>query len=111
MLHAEGIPFNKVVGSSSFVAFAAATGLAIVALGAAFEASGRVLPRWLLATGRNALTAWVLLHVLVYYPAWLVFPTWGRLALAPGLASVAAVTTVLCATTLALARRGIRVAL
>jgi hypothetical protein len=53
----------------------------------------------------------VLLHVLVYYPAWLVFPSWERLALAPGLASVAAITMLLCVTTLALARRGIRVAL
>jgi predicted acyltransferase len=111
VLHAEGIPFNKVTGSSSFVAFATATGLAIVALGAAWEASGRPFPRWLLGTGRNALTAWVLLHVLVYYPAWLVFPSWERLALAPGLASVAAITMLLCVTTLALARRGIRVAL
>jgi predicted acyltransferase len=110
-LHAEGVPFNKLVGSSSFVAFAAATGLAVVAIGAAWESSGRAFPRWLLAIGRNALTTWVLLNVLVYYPAWLVFPSWDRLALAPGLASVAVVTTVLCATTLALARRGIRVSL
>jgi len=65
----------------------------------------------LLTVGRNALTAWVLLHLLVYYPAWLVFPSWERLPLGEGLVAVAAIAAALCAGTAALARRGIRVAL
>jgi hypothetical protein len=61
--------------------------------------------------GRNALTTWVLLHVLVYYPAWLVFPEWQRLALPQGIVAACVTLVVLCQTTIVLGRRGIRVAL
>ncbi len=108
-LEVAGVPFNKVLGTSSFVAVATGAGAAVLAAAAWWEARGRGFPPWLLLIGRNALTAWVLLHLLVYYPAWIVFPSWGRLALAPGLVSVAAVTATLCAGTVALGRRGIRV--
>jgi len=104
-----GIPFNKVLGTSSFVAVATAVAMAVLAAAARWEARGGAFPPWLLLVGRNALTAWVLLHVVVYYPAWIVFPAWDRLALAPGLLSVIATTAALCAATVALGRRGIRV--
>jgi predicted acyltransferase len=110
-LWAGGVPFNKLIGTSSFVALSTATSAAVFALAARVEAEGGRFPAWLLATGRSALTAWVLLYVLVYYPAWLVFPGWERLALSPGLAAVTAVTAVLCATTVSLERRSIRVPL
>jgi len=104
-----GVPFNKVLGTSSFVAVATAVAMVVLGAAARWEARGGVFPPWLLLVGRNALTAWVLLHVIVYYPAWIVFPSWDRLALAPGLLSVVATTAVLCAATVALGRRGIRV--
>jgi len=108
-LAAAGIPFNKVLGTSSFVAIATAVATALLAAAARWEARGGRFPAWLLLVGRNALTAWVLLHVLVYYPAWIAFPAWDRLGLAPGLVSVAVTTVALCATTVGLGRRGIRV--
>jgi hypothetical protein len=74
-----GIPFNKVVGTCSFVALATGASATILLATAAAEAGGARFPPWLLAMGSNALTAWVLQYVLVYYPAWLVFPTWHRL--------------------------------
>ena len=110
-LYAAGIPFNKMLGTSSFVALATGVSAAVVALAARLEEAGHTFPAWLLATGRSALTAWVLLYVLVYYPAWLVFPGWERLAVPPGLVAVAAVTAALCATTIALDRRRIRIPL
>jgi len=108
-LGAAGIPFNKVLGTSSFVAVATAVATALLAAAARWEARGGRFPAWLLLVGRNALTAWVLLHVLVYYPAWIAFPAWDRLGLAPGLVSVAVTTVALCAVTVSLGRRGIRV--
>ena len=108
-LELAGVPFNKVLGTSSFVAVATAVAMAVLAAAARWEARGGAFPPWLLLVGRNAQTAWVLLHVVVYYPAWIVFPSWDRLALAPGLVSVVATTAALCAATVALGRRGIRV--
>ncbi len=102
--HAAGIPFNKIVGTSSFVALSA--GMAAAGL-LALQAARR-FPSWLLVLGGNALTAWVLQYVLVYYPAWLVFPEWPRLGLAPGLGAVAGTLTALACLTVALGRRGIR---
>ena len=110
-LYAAGIPFNKMLGTSSFVALATGVSASVLALAARLEDAGKTFPAWLLATGRSALTAWVLLYVLVYYPAWLVFPGWERLAVPPGLVAVAAVTAALCATTIALDRRSIRIPL
>lgn len=111
LLFEAGVPFNKVLGTSSFVLLATATAIGLVAIGAELEAAGARAPAWLQAIGRDALTAWVLLHVLVYYPAWLGFPSWERLALAPGLAAAAAVMVALSAATIALGRRGLRVPL
>ena len=111
LLYAAGIPFNKMLGTSSFVVMAMGVAALTLAASAALEASGREFPRWLLLVGRNALTTWVLLHVLVYYPAWIVFPSWAQLALVPGLVAVAAGTSALCALTVALGRRGVAVRL
>jgi hypothetical protein len=108
---AEGVPFNKVLGTASFVALAAAAGAGLLALAAAREAAGRAMPPWLLAVGRSALTAWVLLHALVYYPAWLLLPGWERLPLAPGMAAVAGGTAMLCGLAVSLGRGGVRVPL
>jgi predicted acyltransferase len=110
-LSAAGIPFNKMTGTSSFVALSSGVAAAIIALAAWFEGSGREFPSWLLLVGRNALTAWVLLYVIVYYPAWLVFPEWSRLALAQGLVAVVVATGALCAVTIVLGQRGFRVRL
>jgi len=66
-------------------------------------------PSWLLAVGSNALTAWVLQYVLVYYPAWLVFPSWRRLPFALGMFAAGAALAALSALTVALGRRGIRI--
>jgi hypothetical protein len=110
-LNVAGVPYNKVLGTSSFIAIATAASALLVAVTARIEGVGGEFPPWLLAVGRNALTTWVLLHVLVYYPAWLVFPAWDRLGLPQGVAAAAAVLAGLCAATVVLARRGIRVAL
>ena len=104
-LYVSGVPFNKMLGTGSFVALATAVGAASVGVAAWWESRGGTFPSWLLGVGRGALTAWVLLHVLVYYPAWIVFPTWDRLALPAGLAAVSMATAALCASTLVLARR------
>jgi hypothetical protein len=53
----------------------------------------------------------VLQYVLVYYPAWLVFPAWHRLRFVPGMAAIACTTVAIGGLTIALARRGIRVPL
>lgn len=110
-LRAAGVPFSKVLGTSSFVLLATAVSAGTLAATAWLEDVGRRFPDTLLRTGRNALTVWVLLYVCVYYPAWDLFPSWERLALSPGLAAAAALTMGLCALTLALERRGIRVPL
>jgi len=106
-----GVPFNKLIGTSSFIALTTGASALLVAATARFEAGGGRFPSWLLLIGRNALTTWVLLHVLVYYPAWLVFPTWQRLGLPQGIVAACTTLVVLCQTTIVLGRRGIRVAL
>jgi heparan-alpha-glucosaminide N-acetyltransferase-like protein len=107
--HAAGIPFNKVAGTSSFVALAGAVAALLLLATAALEASGMVFPGWLLALGSNALMAWVLQYALVYYPAWLVFPEWNRLPLVTGLVVAFAALVALSALTIRLGRRGIRI--
>ena len=107
--YAAGIPFNRVVGTSSFVALAAGVSAAALAGTALAESLGMRFPDWLRAVGGNALTAWVLQYVLVYYPAWIAFPSWRRLPFFPGMAAILATTTALSALTVALGRRGIRI--
>jgi hypothetical protein len=104
-----GIPFNKVVGTCSFVALAAGVSAAILLATAGAETAGVRFPPWLLAIGGNALMAWVLQYVLVYYPAWLVFPAWHRLKFLPGMAVAGVALSTLSAMTVVLARRGIRI--
>jgi hypothetical protein len=104
-----GIPFNKVVGTCSFVALASGVSSAFLLTTAGLEAAGVRFPPWLLAVGSNALMAWVLQYVLVYYPAWLVFPQWHRLKFLPGMAAAVAALLTLSGMTVALARRGIRI--
>jgi predicted acyltransferase len=110
-LYVAGVPFNKLIGTSSFIALTTGASALLVAATARFESAGGRFPAWLLVIGRNALTTWVLLHVLVYYPAWLVFPTWQRLALPQGIVAACMTMIALCQTTIVLGRRGIRVAL
>lgn len=111
VLYAAGVPFDKVHGTSSFVSLAAGVSAGVLAVAVWLEYAGKRFPWWLLAVGRNALTTWVTLYLLVYYPAWFVFPSWQRLPVLPGAAAALAVTTALCASTIALWRRGIRVPL
>jgi len=106
---AAGIPFNKVLGTSSFVALASAVSAALLLGTAALELAGFEFPAWLLAVGSNALTAWVLQYLLVYYPAWLVFPAWRRLPMVPGILAAVVVLIVLSLITVRLGRRGIRI--
>ena len=109
VFYVAGIPFNKTLGTSSFVALAAGMSAAALAGTALVESLGVRLPDWLRAVGANALTAWVLQYVLVYYPAWIAFPAWRRLPFVPGMAAILATTTALSALTVALGRRGIRI--
>jgi len=104
-----GVPFNKVLGTSSFVALAIAVSAVFLLLLAAVEAAGAHFPRWLLAVGSNALMAWVLQYALVFYPAWLAFPSWHRLHLAAGMAATVATLVALCVLTVILGRRGFRI--
>jgi hypothetical protein len=53
--------------------------------------------------------AWVLQYVLVYYPAWLVFPGWHRLAFVPGMVVALTALATLSILTVVLGRRGIRI--
>jgi len=106
-----GVPFNKVLGTSSFAGLAGALSAATLLATAEWEQQGRRFPAWLLALGRDALTAWVLQYVLVYYPAWLLFPTWGRLPLVPGLLAAIVAVTGVATLTVTLGRRGLRVSL
>jgi predicted acyltransferase len=111
VLFASGVPFNKIDGTSSFVALSAAIAATALALLARIQHRGGAFPPWLLMVGRNALTAWVMLYVVVYYPAWLVFPSWQRLSMVPGAGAIILVTIGVCASTVELGRRGIRVGL
>jgi hypothetical protein len=104
-----GVPFNKVIGTSSFVALAVAVSAAALGVLAGLEALGLVSPRWLVSIGQYALNAWVLQYVLVFYPAWLIFPGWRRLGFRLGLVVVVATTSALAALAVALGRRGFRV--
>jgi hypothetical protein len=110
-LREAGVPFDKLFGSSSFVALATAVSAGVLAAAAALERRGLVFPAPLVELGRHALNAWVLQYLLVFYPAWLVFPAWERLPLGPGLLTVAAASAVLGGLAVALGRRGIRVPL
>jgi uncharacterized membrane protein len=106
-LRLAGIPFNKVTGTGSFVALAGAVGSTLLAALETFDAGGLEMPRPLSLLGANALTAWVLQYVLVFYPVtYAVSPP--DFSVAANLGMVLVVTAALMATTLALARRGIR---
>jgi len=107
-LRLAGIPFNKVTGTSSFIALAGGVGSTLMVALESFDASGLQAPRWLTLLGANALTAWVLQYVLVFYPVtYAVTPP--DLSEAFNLGVVVVVTGLLTTLTLALARRGIRV--
>ncbi len=107
--HWAGVPYNKRIGTSSFVAIATGASATLLLATAALEAAGLDFPRWLRAVGANALTAWVLQYVLVYYPRWLVFPGWRGLSLAPGMVAALATLSALSALAVMLGRRGIRI--
>ena len=104
-----GVPFNKVLGTSSFVALAGAISALALAATALLEQARVRFSSWLLTVGSNALTTWVLQYVLIYYPAWLVFPAWRRLTLVPGVLAAVVTVGALSTLTIALARRGIRI--
>jgi len=95
---------------SGGVVLATAVSAGLLYFTAALEVRGQT-PGWIVAIGRNALTAWVTLYVVVYYPAWLVFPSWHRLGLGPGLVAVLATTALLSEGAVALGRRGVRIPL
>ena len=105
---AAGVPFNKVHGTSSFVALSAAMSSILLLFACGRDRRWPQFPDWLLILGSNALTAWVLQYVLVYYPAWLLFPSWRRLKLVPGLAAAAVAVFLLSTLTIALGKRNIR---
>jgi hypothetical protein len=109
--HGAGVPFNKVLGTSSFVALAGAVSALVLAATALLEQARVRFADWLLMVGSNALTTWVLQYVLVYYPAWLVFPAWRRLTLLPGVFAALVTVGALSTLTIVLARRGIRIPL
>jgi predicted acyltransferase len=109
VLRAAGIPFNKVIGTSSFVVFAAGASCALLAALAAAERSGVAFPEPLVTLGANALTAWVLLYLLVYYPVGWTVGTLPELPEAVGLGLVTTTTMALAVVTLMLARRGVRI--
>jgi predicted acyltransferase len=107
-LRLAGIPFNKVTGTSSFVALAASVGATLLAGLETLDAHGIDMPRPLSILGANALTAWVLQYVLVFYPVtYAITPP--DLSVGANLGMVVLVAIGLMATTLALARRGIRI--
>ncbi len=108
---AAGVPFNKVQGTSSFVALAMAMSSILLLFACGRDRRQPRFPNWLLILGSNALTAWVLQYVLVYYPAWLLFPSWRRLKLLPGLAAAALAVALLSALTVSLGKRNIRIPL
>ncbi len=109
VLHALGVPFNKVTGSSSFVLVAIAASATLVAALSRLERRGRRFPDVLVRLGGSALTAWVLLYLLVYYPVHLGLGHELALPEPSGMVAVAFCVVALSAVTLALARRGIRV--
>jgi uncharacterized membrane protein len=106
-LRLAGIPFNKVTGTGSFVALAAGVGSTLLVAFEAFDANGLAMPRPLSLLGANALTAWVLQYLLVFYPfTYALSPP--DLSVAANLGVVVLVAAGLTVLTLALARRGIR---
>jgi predicted acyltransferase len=109
VLRAAGIPFNKVIGSSSFVLLAAGVSCALLAALASIETSGVAFPEPLVTLGANALTAWVLQYLLVFYPVGWTVGTLPELPEAVGLGLVGTTTIVLAAVTVGLARRGVRI--
>ncbi len=109
VLHASGVPFNKLIGSSSFVLLAIAASATLIAALSRLEARGWRFPEPLVRLGASALTAWVLQYVLVFYPILIFVGHPLALEEVRGLIAVGLCVAVLSATTLALARRGIRV--
>ena len=109
LLHAAGIPFNKLTGSSSFVLIASAASASLLGALSRLEERGWQFADRLVRLGGSALTAWVLQYVLVYYPIAFVLGRPPELSETTGMVAVMACVVVLCGATLALARRGIRV--
>jgi predicted acyltransferase len=103
-----GVPFNKVTGTSSFVALAGGVGSTLMVALESFDARGLPAPRPLAALGANALTAWVLQYLLVFYPVSYAFAL-PDFSVAGNLGLVVATAGALMTLTLALARRGIRI--
>jgi predicted acyltransferase len=108
-LRVAGIPFNKVTGTSSFVALAAAAASALLGALHALEERGELFSETFLVLGSNALTAWALQYLLVFYPVGLLHPP--APPEAGGFVVVAAVVLVLSALTVACGRRGLRIPL
>lgn len=110
-LETAGIPFNKVIGTSSFVALAGGTSALLIAVLNEAELHGWTFPAAVVTLGASALTAWVLQYLLVFYPVAFVLPGSPALPTGAGLAAIAASVLAVCALTVGLARRGIRIPL
>jgi len=111
VLRLVGIPFNKVTGTSSFVLLTSSVS-AVLLLGVErLEESGWAFPPALPILGANALTAWVLQYVVVFYPVYFLLGSPVALPEIAGLVVVGMAVLVLSLLTLALARRGFRIPL
>jgi predicted acyltransferase len=111
VLRLAGIPYNKVTGTSSFVLLTSSVS-AVLLLGVEYlEESGWVFPPALSILGANALTAWVLQYVVVFYPVYFLLGSPVALPELAGLAVVGMTVLVLSLLTLALAGRGFRIPL
>jgi hypothetical protein len=93
------------------VLFTAAFSALLLAALEVWEARAGRFPESLLTLGANALTAWVLQYLLIYYPLRLLVGAEPFLPLVPGLGAVAVTVTSLVLVTLALGQRGIRIRL
>jgi predicted acyltransferase len=111
VLRLAGIPYNKLTGTSSFVLLTTAVS-AVLLLGLArLDEIGRPLPPVLAILGSNALTAWVLQYVVIFYPVYFLLGSPVALPEVAGLAVVGVAVLVLSLLTVALARRGFRIPL
>jgi len=109
LLRVGGVPFNKVIGTSSFVLLASAASATLIAALSRLERRGWHFSDVLVRLGASALTAWVLQYLLVYYPIDLFVGHALALPEMSGLVAVVLCVVALSGLTLALARRGIRV--
>jgi len=111
VLRVAGVPFNKVTGTSSFVLLTGGASTLLLAALDYLEAHGWTFPSSLVALGANALTAWVLQYVVVFYPVAFLVGQPSALPELGGITVVATVVVALSLLTLALARRGFRIPL